>query len=78
VNGLAVVQYGYIGLLAYMVVTGSRLVGTYFKAERPPKGSLLVISAYFALAVVGGLSGYLWAQKQLEVSQKQSAIAATI
>ncbi len=70
------IQYGYLGLLAMMLLLGGRSVNAYIKSPRPPKYSVAIIAMYFLLAVAGGISGFFWAEKELKSAEAKKTTAA--
>jgi hypothetical protein len=78
ISQFTIIQYGYLGLLAFMVYRSSQLVRTYITATNPPKSSISLLIVFLLLSVIGGVFGYLWAGKDLEASQKRNVTAAII
>jgi len=72
------IQYGYLGLLAMMLVLGGRSVNAYIKSTQPPKYSVAIIAMYFLLAVAGGIAGFFWAEKELKSAEAKESTAAII
>ena len=77
-NQFNLIQYGYLGLLAFTLIVSSQLIKTYITASNPPQRSIFLLVIFFSLSVLGGVFGYLWAAKDLEASQKRNITAATI
>lgn len=72
------IKYGYLGLLAMMLVFGGRSVNAYIKSTAPPKYSMAIIAMYFLLAVAGGISGFFWAEKELKSAEVKESTATII
>ena len=77
-NQFELIQYGYLGLLALMVFLGGQSVNAYIKSTKPPKHSVILISSFLLLVVVGGVFGFLWADKELQSSEAKKSTATII
>ncbi len=61
-----------------MIVRGGQSVNTYIKSSNPPKHSMFLIVLFFLLAIVGGVSGFFWADKELQSTEARKSTAAII
>ncbi|GAB6145306.1 hypothetical protein [Desulfocicer niacini] len=77
-NQFELIQYGYLGLLALLILMGGQSVNTYLKSSNPPRFSVLIISIYLLLVVLGGVFGYLWADKELQSSEAKKTTASIV
>jgi len=78
VNQFNLIQYGYLGLLALMVFLGGQSVNAYIRSPSPPRHSVILISTFLLLVVLGGVFGFLWADKELQSSETKKSTAAIV
>ncbi|WP_157958780.1 hypothetical protein [Salinicola sp. RZ23] len=71
-------KFGYLGLVAmlvylcYRIIEGSKSGGHSFKET-------IIILCFFSLvSLIGGGSGYLWAEKELEVAKTKESTASIL
>jgi uncharacterized protein YpmB len=61
-----------------MVFLGGQSVNAYLKSDTPPKHSVLLITMFLLLVVIGGAFGFLWADKELKSSEAEKSTATII
>lgn len=71
-------QFGYLGLLALLVVLCYRIIENSTKHQRPFKETLVILIFFSLLSLVGGGAGYFWASKELEVAKAKESTAAIL
>lgn len=71
-------QFGYLGLLALLVVLCYRIIESSTKHQRPFKETLIILIFFSLVSLVGGGAGYFWASKELEVAKAKESTAAIL
>lgn len=71
-------QFGYLGLLALLVVLCYRIIESSIKQQRPLKEILVILVLFSLVSLVGGGAGYFWASKELEVAKARESTAAIL
>ncbi|MCQ4266750.1 hypothetical protein NAV28_05920 [Pseudomonas stutzeri] len=71
-------QFGYLGLLALLIVLCYRVIEGSTKSQRPFKETLIILVFFSLISLVGGGTGYLWASKELEVAKTKESTAAIL
>jgi hypothetical protein len=67
-------RYGYIGLLAlllflcYLIIEGENSKGRAFSQ------TLILVGVFSTISLIGGVAGYFWASKELEITQKKESV----
>ncbi|MBW8189912.1 hypothetical protein K0504_02595 [Neiella marina] len=74
----ALIQVGYIGLFAFMLLVGGRVALAYIKADKPPENSALLVAMLFGLAITAAASGYVIVDRAVTHNQTIAKTAHTI
>lgn len=68
-------QFGYLGLLALLVVLCFRIIEASLKNQRPFRETIIILICFSLISIVGGVAGYLWASKELDVAKTKESTA---
>ncbi|KJG10734.1 hypothetical protein C0W96_02115 [Photobacterium kishitanii] len=68
-------KFGYLGLLAILVILCYKIIENGTKNNRPLKETLIILTFFSSLSLIGGTVGYLWASKELEVARAKESTA---
>lgn len=71
-------QFGYLGLLALLIVLCYRIIDDSAKSQRSFKETLVILIFFSLISLVGGGTGYFWASKELEVVKAKESTAAIL
>lgn len=71
-------QFGYLGLLALLIILCYQVIERSTKSQRPFKETLIILVFFSLISLIGGAAGYLWASKELEVAKTKESTAAIL
>jgi len=71
-----VLQYGYLGLLAFALFFCHKIISSFQSSTKPFGQTVVLVCLFLSVSVAGGVAGYFWAEKELQVAQtKESSLS---
>lgn len=65
------IQYGYLGLLMFMLYHSSKIIQLYIQTEKQNITTIILIGMFILLSIIGGIAGYSWSKIELEATNKK-------
>ena len=73
-----VLQYGYLGLLAFIVFYCFKLISSFHSSNKPFKQTIILITLFLVISLGGGAAGYMWSLEEKKALKLQETKADII